>query len=620
MRRLLTALMILLVVLLAGLTALVLLINPNDFRQYMVQTVEQRSGYKLTLDGALRWHVWPQLSILSGRMSLTAPGGSEPLVSADNMRLDVALLPLLSHRLQVEQVMLKKAVIQLTPQSEERRPENAPVAPGETRARVSEHRGWSFDIGRLQVVDSVLVFQHADDEQFTVRNIQLELEKTQHRQARIALSGRVNRDQRDLNLSLDAVLDACSGDSDFNATITRLDYQLQGADLPAQGIRGQGTLQARWEEEPRRLSISSLKLAANDSSLRGGMSVVLGEKTRWRLDLASDNLNLDSLIARIPRVEGEGEGDDSRQASPAVLPRPVIAGGEDVPAYSLLHRSLGEAALNVASLRWRGLTFSNVSAHFINRDGLLSIEQLDGHYGKGMISLPGEIDARGARSRVVFQPQVKEIDIAPILRAFDYPLALSGNLSMRGRFSGSRIDAEAFRHSWQGSASVEMTNSKLEGMNFQQLVQRAVTRNSGNAQAVSNDDNATVMQRFSASAILNNGQLQLQQMAGQSSVLALTGEGALDLVKEQCDARFAVQVTGGWEEKGELVEKLKQTPIPLRIYGSWNQLNYHLDVDRVLRDRLEDEGKRRLKAWAERNKDSSKARDVQQLLEERDRR
>lgn len=72
MRRFLTTLMILTVVLVVGLSALVLLVNPNDFRDYMVKQVAARSGYQLQLDGPLRWHVLPQLSILSGRMSLTA--------------------------------------------------------------------------------------------------------------------------------------------------------------------------------------------------------------------------------------------------------------------------------------------------------------------------------------------------------------------------------------------------------------------------------------------------------------------------------------------------------------------------------------------------------------------
>ena len=143
MRRILTTLMILLVVLIAGLSSLVLLVNPNDFRSYMVKQVESRTGYQLQLDGSLRWHVWPRLSILSGRMTLTAPGASAPLVRADNMRLDVSLLPLLSHQLQVKQVMLKGAVVQLTPQTEASRSDNAPVAPkGTSLPQEPGDRGW----------------------------------------------------------------------------------------------------------------------------------------------------------------------------------------------------------------------------------------------------------------------------------------------------------------------------------------------------------------------------------------------------------------------------------------------------------------------------------------------
>lgn len=51
MRRILTTLMILLAVIVAGLTSLVLLVNPNDFRAYMVHEVAERSGYQLDLDG-----------------------------------------------------------------------------------------------------------------------------------------------------------------------------------------------------------------------------------------------------------------------------------------------------------------------------------------------------------------------------------------------------------------------------------------------------------------------------------------------------------------------------------------------------------------------------------------
>lgn len=143
MRRFLTTLAILLVVLVAGMTALVVLVNPNDFRAYMVKQVEERSGYRLQLDGDLRWHVWPQLSILSGGMSLSAPGSSAPIVSAENMRLDVQLWPLLSHKLAVKQVMLKGAIIRLTPESEAKQANNAPIAPADRKRHLkSVAGGW----------------------------------------------------------------------------------------------------------------------------------------------------------------------------------------------------------------------------------------------------------------------------------------------------------------------------------------------------------------------------------------------------------------------------------------------------------------------------------------------
>lgn len=78
MRRFLTALAIILAVVVAGMSALVLLVDPNDFRGYMVKKVEDKTGYHLKIDGDLRWHVWPQLSILAGQMSLTAPGRQLP--------------------------------------------------------------------------------------------------------------------------------------------------------------------------------------------------------------------------------------------------------------------------------------------------------------------------------------------------------------------------------------------------------------------------------------------------------------------------------------------------------------------------------------------------------------
>lgn len=599
MRRFLTTLMILLVVLVAGFSALVLLVNPNDFRAYMVKQVAVRSGYQLQLDGPLRWHVWPQLSILSGRVMLTAEGASDPLVRADNMRLDVALWPLLSHQLSVKQVMLKGAVIQLTPQTEAVRGKDAPVAPKDNMLPdLAEDKGWSFDIARLRVADSVLVFQHEDDEQVTVRDIRLEMEQDSQHRGTFDFSGRVNRDQRDLALSFNGTVDASDYPHNLSANIEQLSWQLQGADLPPQGINGQGHLQAQWLEEKKQLSFSQINLTANDSSFSGQAHVALLEKPEWAVDLKFGQLNLDNLLVQHDAAV-TAKGEVQQGQSQSTLARPVIASQVDAVSYQGLKGFSADIALQADKVLWRKMAFENVSAKIDNRFGLLNIAQLQGKSDGGLISLPGTLDARKGEPRAVFHPRLEGVEIGTILKAFDYPIALTGKLSLAGDFSGSDIDAQAFRHSWQGQAHVEMNDTRMEGMNFQQMIQQAVERSGGDAKAQQNMENVTRLDRFVTDMTLDNGEVTLDNMVGESAMLALTGKGTLDLVKQNCDTLFNIRVLGGWDGESKLINFLKATPVPLRVYGQWQSLNYSLQVDQLLRKHLQDEAKRRLNDWAD---------------------
>ena len=178
------------------------------------------------------------------------------------------------------------------------------------------------------------------------------------------------------------------------------------------------------------------------------------------------------------------------------------------------------------------------------------------------------MDRTSINPRINFQPRLENVEIGTILKAFNYPISLTGKMSLAGDFSGADIDADAFRHNWQGQAHVEMTDTRMEGMNFQQMIQQAVERNGGDVKA-----------------------------------------------DQTCDTQFDIRVVGGWNGESKLIDFLKETPVPLRVYGNWQQLNYSLQVDQLLRKHLQDEAKRRLNDWAERNKDSRNGKDVKKLLE-----
>lgn len=611
MRRLLTTLVILLVVLVAGMSALVLLVNPNDFRSYMIKKVEQSSGYHLTLEGDLRWHVWPQLSILAGRMTLTAPGAAAPAVSADNMRLDVKLLPLLSHQLYVKQVMLKNAVIRLTPDSAEQSQPDAPIAPGGNQADDSSGSLWKFDIDNLRVVDSLLIWQRANNEQINVRDINLTLQQNEKHQAQIELSSRVNRDQRDLSFNLAANLDLQQFPRQIGAQVTQFSYQLEGADILAGAIKGEGSVQAVYQQASQQIALSQLMLSANDSQLTGSVSAQLGPVPAYILELGATQLNLDTLSGWQTKTP------DEEKLSQPVTASPVIANQADDPQQNLqvLRDFNAQLKLKADQVTYRGMSINQLAVQANNQQGLMTVTTLSGKLAGGDFSLPGSMDVRADKPLINLQPQLRHIELGEVLKAFDMPLALTGTFNMQGDLSGDRLNATAFERRWQGTAELSMQNAQLHGLNIQQLIQQAVARNDSSVRGEDNNQRYTTVQQMSAKASLSKGQITLSELQAESPVMSLTGSGTVNMPGKQCDLTMNVLVTGGWQGNNALIAQLRETPIPLRVYGPWEQLNYQLQVDQLLRKKLQDRAKDALNKWAEKNKGSQDGQDLKKLLD-----
>ncbi|WP_205952059.1 outer membrane assembly protein AsmA [Pantoea stewartii] len=597
MRRVITTLAILLVVVVAGLTALVMLVNPNDFRSYMVQQVQQRSGYQLTIDGDLRWHVWPKLSILAGRMSLTAPGAAQPVVSADNMRLDVNLLPLLSHQLSVSQVMLKNAIVRVTPDSAARAPENAPRAPHNSEPTSSA--GWSFDIDNLQLSDSLLIWQQPGGDAFTFRNLNLDMEQDQSRIATIGLTTSLTRNQRTAVLTLKGQLDKSRYPHQLSGQVAQVDYNLTGASLPPEGIKGTLSFQGNWDLDKNRFDVSNLKLTANDSVLSGRAEGELTPPQKLALDLHASALNMDNLLF-ISTLTQQLSGQNSQ-----IAPAPVIADQpEPTNADSPLNDIDLDLSLQADSAVWRGLNLTKLSLKAVNQQGLITFSTLSGNVGQGSFSVPGSIDIRQPVTQVAFTPVLNQIAIQPLLKALALPPSLQGTLSLKGELSGENLTLADAKRSWQGKADIQAHDLKLAQLDLQQMVRSAVARVSDR---VSSDSQASGqgIEQVSGQLAMKNGLLTLSHLDGGGKALTLRGEGRINLVQQQLDVTLGLTLSD-WRGDEKLVAALSDQVIPFRIYGSWANPQYTLPVDDVMRDRLQNEAKSRLNQWLDRQQAKDK--------------
>lgn len=101
-KRLGVALVALLVVAGISVAALLALVDPNDYKPMLQQTVQQRYDRTLAIDGDIRLSVLPRLGLEISGVSLSEPGSTQTFAAMDTARVAVAWWPLLSRHLVIE--------------------------------------------------------------------------------------------------------------------------------------------------------------------------------------------------------------------------------------------------------------------------------------------------------------------------------------------------------------------------------------------------------------------------------------------------------------------------------------------------------------------------------------
>lgn len=599
MKRLFTTLIILLVVIAAGLATLILMVNPNDFRDYIVNKVKEDTGYELVMKDDMRWHVWPKLSIITGKMSLTAPDAAEPVVTADNMRLDVELWPLLSHQLSVREVMLDGALLKILPETESGVQKSEPIAPGNQKARpvaVSKENKWSFDVDRIRIANSLLVWQKDDGAQINMRDINFSLERNTPERYVVAFSSNILRDQQELSFSLSADIDISQYPVQVSGNINRLNYRLSGAGLYANGINGNGTTAFTWHEAvgqaPQSLILESLKLSANESQLSGTIEAALSDTPRYDVQLTSPKLNLDNLLG-YERAVTETENGENKTAPVATRPAIVTNDSHSLNKYDLTIMNYFNAtlALNVDSLIYQGMEISQLTVKAENLGSVTEISKMTGNVFGGRFSLPMTIYSETAPAKIRIKPLLQNIDVRPMLTAFKMPEKFTGRLSFDGDLRGTGYDQDAILNAWRGDVALSIVDVKMLGLNIPYLIQQSLSQTTDKVSLPESMDALTEAKKLDVIGTLNNGEVKISKILAVSDAFNITGSGRTNLVKQNLNINLGVQILKGWGKSNDFVTWLQSIRIPVVLFGSWENLQYKFEVETLLRNQLQQRAK-----------------------------
>ena len=101
--------------LVVGAVVLLLVVDPNDYRDQIQRYVQRETGRELTLGGRLDLKFFPWLSLGLQKVALSNPPefGAEPFVAAESVRVGVHVWPLLHKRLEVSRIAIDGLTVNL---------------------------------------------------------------------------------------------------------------------------------------------------------------------------------------------------------------------------------------------------------------------------------------------------------------------------------------------------------------------------------------------------------------------------------------------------------------------------------------------------------------------------
>ncbi|MGH8491847.1 MAG: AsmA family protein [Moraxellaceae bacterium] len=91
--------------------ALLLFIDPNDYKAEIATLVKDKTDMDLVIDDKLEWSLWPSLGVTLGKVALTDAQAKETLVAVNKAAVSVQVIPLFSKKIAIDAVLLDGAKV-----------------------------------------------------------------------------------------------------------------------------------------------------------------------------------------------------------------------------------------------------------------------------------------------------------------------------------------------------------------------------------------------------------------------------------------------------------------------------------------------------------------------------
>ncbi len=556
--------------------------NPNDYKPKIVQLVKAKLDRTLNISGDIKLTFFPLLGADLGKVALSERAGEKEFASIDAARVALQLMPLLSRELVISRIEVRglRANVVLFKNGTTNLDDFTRTDAGKPQQKGAKDDGpaqkpMRFNIDHVLIENATL--NYADERsgaKYTLDKLKLKTGKiaaATPSDIELALAITASQPRVNVDVRLKTKLTFDPENQRFKLDPFHLDLKSETAGMKSVALTITGTAHADLPKQSVRLDFST---RFDESTVTGHAGLTRFSPPFYLFDVNVDKLDVDRYTG--PQ-KPEGKAAPAGKAAPGGPEQPL-----DFTALKTLQAS---GSIKIGALKMANVKAQNVRLDVKAAGGRLEVSPLTASLYQGAMNGSLSLIAAAA-PQIVVRQKLTGISMGPLLKdAVDKDM-LEGTGSVTLDVSGQGATVSAIKKALNGSASLNLTDGALKGINIGAAIRDARARLGslrGETTQASNAAEKTDFSELKASFAIKNGIAHNSDLSMKSPLLRIGGEGDINIGAGSMDyLAKATLVATAAGQGGKEVSELQGVTVPVRISGPFTSLSYKLDFNTLI--------------------------------------
>jgi AsmA protein len=554
--------------------------DPNQYKAQVADLVREKTQRTLTIEGDIRLILFPKLGVHLGKTRLSEFESEKDFAGLDDMRVSLALIPLLSRQVVVDQIQLDGLRANLVKHKDGKTNfgdllggEKKAASADPTEPAKAQTTPIKLAVDGVRISQAALAWKdEATGADYAISDFNLKTGRVAPGipvKFDLAATIRANEPKVDVKLQVGGMLVADLEKQVFS--VTGLTVKLNGAAAGVTGLAAElsGSVAADLKKQAAN---ADLAMKLDESNIKAKFAVADFAALRSTFDIAIDKLNVDKY--RPPKKPGE-----TARAQVSSQPEQPID-------FSPIKKLDLDGRVRIGDLTVSNIKAQNVHVDVRVKNGRLEVDPLAANLYQGSVKGSASVDAN--TNRMAVKQNLAGISIGQLLHdAIGQDLLEGrGNVALDLTTAGNLVSA--MKKTLNGTARLELKDGAIKGINLAQSLRNAkalVTGGKHEAEQGAVVGEKTDFSELTASFEIKNGIAHNGDFLAKSPFLRLTGEGNINLPDSTLNylIKAAVVASSAGQGSKEMAD-LEGLTIPLRAAGPFTALKYKLEFGSVLSD------------------------------------